>query len=142
MAEKTKVKDHEGIEIYLTPEGKFSASLKEKTIVRPTLRAIEKEIDARAKAFRSFFVDSSDYEVEEVFLLRFDSDGNIHTKTGIRKSWRSHPYVWDDDLVTSLRELHKRREKTLADFDREFQRIIKKAKEVKRSTLGQKERNF
>jgi hypothetical protein len=129
----TLVRDHDKYPVYLLDDGRFAVDYGGKWVIKPTMRSIDNLLKIRKsiKLFQFgsiYHISSRDVRVVDVADMSgnkvIDKDGKKHYEG--YNGW----HVYDEKIVTALLDLAERARVAQVSFEKEFTKIIKKAKRV------------
>ena len=102
---KTKLKELDGIEIFVSDDGKFEAEIGGKTLQRVKLLDIEKLIVQQRSAVKVIRVSDRKAERAEVVEIIAIEDGRARTKDRELLDRYTPLYVFDEDRLSDLESI-------------------------------------
>lgn len=121
----THFKTIDGIDVFITEDGKFTAKINKRDVTKPNFRDIEKLVAQTLEAVTAYELDR--YEVRlprKVEILKFEKD-RVRLKDGDLGGHFSHYYKLTEEQIGFLNDLVRQRDE-IKDAWHEYVNLIEK----------------
>lgn len=124
----TLIKEMNGVPIHVNSEGRFIAKVDEKTISKPTLREVEKEIGKFTCGLQ--VISFEGFTLNKYEFIGVERDGRYRDKDNRKHPSYNSYWKSTSNLLERLSDLEKRYDEAMKQFEEERGIILREADHV------------